>query len=193
MPDHPSQKSELRNAALGRRRALDADFRASAALAISLRPLLFDIPPGAVVAGYSPIRSEIDPHPLMRELAARGAQLSLPTIAADGQSLIFRMWREGDPLTRGAFGIAEPSPEAVVVSPDIMLVPLAAFDRRGHRIGYGAGYYDRALADLRCVKPVVAIGMAFATQEILLVPNEAHDVPLDFVLTESETIIIRSS
>lgn len=187
------EKTTLRTAALARRQALGEGVRLAAAQSIARQSFPLPIAPGAVVAGYMPIRGEIDPHPLMLAMATQGALLALPTIAADQQPLIFRAWRDGDPLKRGALGIREPLPEAAIAVPDIVLVPLAAFDRRGHRIGYGAGHYDRALAKLRLEKSIVAIGLAFATQEIECVPNEPHDVPLDFVLTESGVIAIRSS
>ena len=110
------------------------------------------IAPGAIVSGYSPIRSEIDPVPLMRALAEQGARLALPAVMARGKSLAFRAWSAGDRLMLGPLGILEPSPAAAELIPDIMLVPLAAFDRAGHRIGYGAGHYDYTLAHLRKVE-----------------------------------------
>src|SRR6202030_4020265 len=125
-----------------------------------------EIVPGTIVSGYSAIRSEIDPAPLMRTLAARGARLALPAVTARGQTLHFRAWRPGDRLMLGPLGILEPSPAAAELVPDIMLVPLAAFDRAGHRIGYGAGHYDYTLAHLRKMKPIAAIGVGFAVQEI---------------------------
>src|SRR6266849_10223677 len=155
-------KATLRAAALAARDALSSEQRAAAAQTIALRGLPFEIMPGAVVAGYSPIRSEIDPVPLMRKLAVPGVQLALPAIVAGDQPLKFRAWSPGDRLQRGRLGILEPSAEAKEVIPDIVLVPLAAFDRAGHRIGYGAGHYDRTLARLRKPKAVMAIGVAFA-------------------------------
>ena len=107
-----------------------------------------------VVSGYSPIRSEIDPAPLMRKLAEQGAKLALPAVMARGKSLAFRAWSPDDRLMMGPLGILEPSPAAAELIPDIMLVPLAAFDREGHRIGYGAGHYDFTLAHLRKVKAI---------------------------------------
>ena len=112
------------------------------------------------------MKSEFNPVPLMRRLADAGAQLALPVVAGRGKPLIMRAWRFGAPLASGVWGIREPPPEAPEVDPDILLVPLAAFDRRGHRIGYGAGYYDLTIAGLRARKPVTAIGLAFAAQEI---------------------------
>src|SRR5450759_1567723 len=195
MSDIPagSSKADLRAAALAARDGLSEEQRAAAAQAVASRGLPFAIMPGAVVAGYSPIRSEIDRSPLMRTLAAQGALLALPAVMARGKSLAFRAWSPDDRLVLGPLGILEPSPAAAELIPDIMLVPLAAFDRLGHRIGYGAGHYDHTLAHLRKVKPVTAIGLAFAAQEIETVPALAHDVALDYVLTEARVLDFRSS
>ncbi len=187
-----ASKGDLRTAALARRDALSDEQRAAAAQAIAKRGLPVAIKPGAIVAGYSPIRSEIDPTPLMKNLAAQGAQLALPAITARGKSLIFRAWSPNDRLMLGSLGIPEPSPAAAELVPDIMLVPLAAFDRAGHRIGYGAGHYDVTLAHLRKVKAGIAIGLAFAVQEIKAVPMQPHDVALDYVLTEKHAFDFRS-
>jgi 5-formyltetrahydrofolate cyclo-ligase len=186
-------KSDLRTAALAAREALSPEQRAAAAQALAARGLPLKITPGTIVSGYSPIRSELDPVPLMRQLAERGAQLALPAVMARGKSLAFRAWSPSDRLMMGPLGILEPSPAAAELIPDIMLVPLAAFDRLGHRIGYGAGHYDFTLAHLRKVKPVTAIGLAFAAQEIEAVPALSHDVALDYVLTETEAFDFRSS
>jgi 5-formyltetrahydrofolate cyclo-ligase len=185
-------KSDLRTAALAAREALSPEQRASAAEALAARGLPLEITPGTIVSGYSPIRSEIDPVPLMRKFAERGAQLALPAVMARGKSLAFRAWSPSDRLMLGPLGILEPSPAAAELIPDIMLVPLAAFDRLGHRIGYGAGHYDFTLAHLRKVKPITAIGLAFAAQEIEAVPALSHDVALDYVLTETEAFDFRS-
>jgi 5-formyltetrahydrofolate cyclo-ligase len=189
----PPSKAELRTAALARRDALSETRRAAAAQAIARRGLPVELVSGAVVAGYSPIRSELDPTPLMQALAAKGARLALPVITQRGQSLRFRIWHEGDRLLPGSLGILEPSPAAVEVVPDIVLVPLAAFDRTGHRIGYGAGHYDRTLANLHKSKGFSAIGLAFSGQEVATVPALQHDVPLDYVLTEKKAFDFRSS
>jgi 5-formyltetrahydrofolate cyclo-ligase len=186
-------KGELRIAALARRDALSDEARATASEAIAKRGLPVDIKPGAIVSGYSPIRNEIDPVLLMRTLAAQGAQLALPAITARGKSLVFRAWSANDRLMLGSLGILEPSPAAAELVPDIMLVPLAAFDRAGHRIGYGAGHYDVTLAHLRKGKAITAIGLAFAVQEIKAVPTQPHDVALDYVLTEKQAFDFRSS
>ena len=185
-------KRDLRAAALSARDGLSSEARAAAAAAIAARGLPVDVAPGTIVSAYSPIRSEIDPAPLMRALGTQGARLALPAVLARGKALAFRAWTPNDRLMLGPLGILEPSPAAAEIIPDIMLVPLAAFDRLGHRIGYGAGHYDYTLAHLRRVKAVVAIGIAFAIQEIKAVPALAHDVALDYVLTETRMFDFRS-
>ncbi len=186
-------KSDLRKVALDARDAIAASSRTAAAENLAARSLPFEIAPGTIISGYSPIRSELDPMPLMQKLAAKGAKLAVPAVLSRGRSLVFRAWVPGDRLTMGALGILEPSPAMAELIPDIMLVPLAAFDRLGHRIGYGAGHYDFTLAHLRKVKPVTTVGIAFAAQEIKAVPALAHDVALDYVLTEKKTFDFRSS
>jgi 5-formyltetrahydrofolate cyclo-ligase len=185
-------KSDLRAAALAARDALTLEQRGAAAQAVAERGLPIEITRGVIVSGYSPIRSEIDPAPLMRALAVQGAQLALPAVMARGKSLAFRAWSPSDRLMLGPLGILEPSPAAIELIPDIMLVPLAAFDRAGHRIGYGAGHYDYTLAHLRKLKHIIAVGLAFAAQEIEAVPALSHDVALDYVLTETEALDFRS-
>ncbi len=191
MSNAPS-KADLRAAALAAREALSEKKRAKAAQAIAARGLPVAIAHGAVVSGYSPIRGEADPLPLMQSLAAKGARLAMPVVLARGKSLAFRAWSPSDRMMLGPLGIPEPSPAAAELVPDIMLVPLAAFDRAGHRIGYGAGHYDYTLAHLRKAKAILAIGIAFAAQEIALVPALAHDVALDYVLTETQAFDFRS-
>ncbi|QDF40233.2 5-formyltetrahydrofolate cyclo-ligase [Bradyrhizobium symbiodeficiens] len=188
-----NSKAELRAKALAARDALSEKKRATAAAKLAKRGLPFDLLPGSIVSGYSPIRSEIDPMPLLKKLAEQGARLALPCVTARGQSLIFRIFHPNDRLMMGPLGIPEPSPAAAEVIPDIMLTPLAAFDRLGHRIGYGAGHYDFTFAHLRKTKTIVGIGLAFAAQEIKAVPALAHDVALDYVLTETDVFDFRSS
>jgi 5-formyltetrahydrofolate cyclo-ligase len=185
-------KNNLRGAALAARDALNHEHRAASARIVATRGLPVEMEHGSVVAGYSPIRSEFDPTPLMRKLVSLGARLALPVISARDAPLQFRAWTLNDKLQRGPLGILEPSPEAAEITPDILLVPLVAFDRSGHRIGYGAGHYDRTLAQLRALKKIIAIGLAFSAQEIPGVSFSAHDARLDLVLTENETIDFRS-
>jgi 5-formyltetrahydrofolate cyclo-ligase len=184
-------KNDLRAAALARRAGLSEVARADAAAAIACVALPVELPAGTVVAGYWPINSEVDPLPLMRVLAQRGAALALPVIVGSDEALVFRAWRPEEALKRGPLGIFQPLSEAEEVEPDIVLAPLAAFDRAGHRIGYGGGYYDRTLQALRAVKKITVIGLAFAVQEIDIVPRLAHDEQLDCVLTERELIDLR--
>ena len=192
MSDPIPSKAELRAEALAKRDALPVDMRAGAAETITARTFPIAMKPGIIVAGFIPMRSEINPIPLMGKLTAAGAQLALPTIAGRGQPLIMRAYRFGDELARGQWGIREPKPDVPEVAPDILIVPLAAFDRAGHRIGYGAGYYDLTICALRAKKPVAAVGIAFAAQEIREVPATPRDERLDFVLTERETIDFRT-
>lgn len=186
-------KKHLREGSLARRDALTAEQRARAAAAIAARGLPVALAKELVLSGYSPIRSELDPIPLMRRLQAEGATLALPVIVARDKPLLFRAWRPETGLVKGQLGILEPDASALELVPDIILVPLAAFDRAGHRIGYGAGHYDRSLALLRAHKTVVAIGVAFSVQEVAAVPHDGHDERLDFVLTEVEMIDCRSN
>src|SRR5712691_8874198 len=181
-------KARLRREALARRDALLKTERARAAEIISSREFSIPVRPCTIVSGFSPMMSEINPLPLMRMLADAGARLALPVVAGKGKPLILRAWNFGEPLAAGVWGIREPKPEAPEVEPDILIVPLLAFDRRGHRIGYGAGYYDMTIAALRAKKPITAIGIAFAAQEIDAVPDTPRDARLDFVLTEREVI-----
>jgi 5-formyltetrahydrofolate cyclo-ligase len=192
MPDTTALKADLRAEALAKRDALPPDMRAAAAEAVATRAFPVAVA-GKIVSGFMPMRTEINPVPLMRKLAGAAARLVLPAIAGRGKPLIMRAYNFGDELARGQWGIREPKPEAPEVAPDILLVPLAAFDRAGHRIGYGAGYYDMTISGLRARKPVLAVGLAFAVQEIREVPATSRDARLDLVLTERETIDFRGA
>ncbi|MCF8477426.1 MAG: 5-formyltetrahydrofolate cyclo-ligase [Pseudolabrys sp.] len=189
--DGSHAKPALRDAALALRDALPAEMRQAAASAIAARGLPVEVTPGAIVGGFMPMKSEINPLPLLRKLAGEGAQLALPCIDGRGKPLIMRAWKLGDSFKAGQWGIREPLPEAPEVAPDILIVPLACFDRAGHRVGYGAGYYDMTIHALRAKKTVIAIGIAFAAQEIPTVPATERDERLDLVLTEKEIIDFR--
>lgn len=188
-----SPKARLREQAFARRDALLADERAAAAEAIAARPFPVTITTGMIVSGFSPMKTEINPLPLMRKAAQLGARLALPAIVGRGRPLIMRAYAFGDELARGQWGIREPKANAPEVAPDMLIVPLAAFDRAGHRIGYGAGYYDLTINALRAEKKVIAMGIAFAAQEITSVPATERDARLDFVLTEREVIDFRET
>jgi 5-formyltetrahydrofolate cyclo-ligase len=186
-----SRKAELRSVALTLRDALPPTARQAAAETVAARPLPVAVTSGMIVSGFSPMKTEINPIPLLRKFAAAGASLALPCIDGRGRPLIMRAWEFGAPLASGQWGIREPTPEAPEVAPDILIVPLAAFDRAGQRIGYGAGYYDMTIHALRAKKKVIAIGVAFAAQEIAKVPATERDEQLDLVLTEREIIDFR--
>ena len=184
-PDPLSQaKAALRRDAAARRDAAQADPGAADALIRhGLEPLRALRP--RVVSGFWSIRSEIDVRPLMLALAsATGALLAMPVVAGRGQALAFRRWEAGVPMIEGPFGTAHPAESEPVLVPDLLLVPLLAFDRQRHRLGYGAGFYDRTLAGLRAAGPVTAVGIAYAAQEVAMVPAGDHDERLDLVLTE---------
>jgi 5-formyltetrahydrofolate cyclo-ligase len=185
-------KAELRRAGQARRDALPAEMRKAAAEAIAARAFPLTIVPSVIVSGFMPLKSEINPLPLMRKLADAGARLALPAVAGRGKPLIMRSWQWSEPLVPGVWGIREPGPAAATVEPDIVLVPLLAFDRSGHRVGYGAGYYDLTITQLRVSKQIAAVGIAFAAQEVETVPRTAFDAQLDLVLTENETIDLRN-
>jgi 5-formyltetrahydrofolate cyclo-ligase len=185
------EKARLRREAIARRAALATAERTGAAQIIAAREFPVPIPLGVIVAGFSPLKGEIDPIPLMRSLAENGARLALPVVAGRGRPLVMRAWSFGEPLAAGVWGIREPLPKAPAVEPDILIVPLLAFDRRGHRLGYGAGYYDMTINALRAAKAVAAVGIAFAMQEIDAVPTTPRDARLDLVLTEREVIDCR--
>ena len=153
-------------------------------LAIRLRP--------DVVSAYFPLPNEPSTLPLLDHLSVAGFKTALPVTGKVGTPLIFRLWRPGEPTVKGKMAIEEPPENAAEVAPDLLFVPLAAFDRGGNRIGYGAGFYDRSLEQLRAFKPICAVGVAYAAQEFPKIPNDTHDQNLDYVLTELELIDCRA-
>ncbi|MBC6980287.1 5-formyltetrahydrofolate cyclo-ligase [Caulobacter sp. 17J80-11] len=193
MTDFPDPKSAARaDAAEARARAFALNPMAGETAA-ALFPAFWIPAPGAVVAGYWPFRTEIDPRPLMRRLMRLGARAALPATPPRGSHdpLTFRLWRPEAELAPGHFKVHEPLEDAPVVVPDLVIVPLLAFDRFGGRLGYGAGHFDRTLEALRAFKPVVAVGLAYAAQEIDQTPLDAHDQKLDGVVTELGYIAVR--
>ncbi|MFW0777524.1 MAG: 5-formyltetrahydrofolate cyclo-ligase [Rickettsiales bacterium] len=186
MPD----KNTLRSDMLFKRQALDIEFVREAAEHIADR-LLREIPPGEnVIAGYAAMRNEMDVFLAMQLLEKRGHTLCLPDVQDDeADGLVFRAWQSGQPLEKGKFGTDIP-PAGETVVPDVVLVPLVAFDKKGHRLGYGAGYYDRALQLLRAAnKELLVIGAGFSMQQVDDIPAEAHDETLDKVITEKAVIV----
>ena len=183
-----TSKRTLRNEARARRAVLaeaTPDFASSLACFVETLP----IAEGAIVASYWPIRDEADPRAFASALVARGHPIVLPVIATFDAALSFRPWRNGDDLSRNIHGIHEPLSHLETVEPQVLLVPLLAFDADGARLGYGGGYYDRTLAALRPPRTIrghiVAIGVAYAGQEVAKLPRDAHDQRLDGVVTEN--------
>jgi len=150
---------------------------------------------GAVVSAYLPIDDELDPLPLLAAALARGHAACVPVVQGKAQPLVFRDWTPGAPLVSGVFGVAVPAPTAPERVPDLLFVPLLGFDRQGFRMGYGAGFYDRTLAKLRAAgaesgRPVLAVGIGYAGQEVAAVPTGLHDQALDWIVTDREAIRI---
>ncbi len=179
-------KAALRRTSRQRRR----EAASSGVSAVVCRRLLdsLAIPADATVSGYWPLRDELDPRPILSALATRGQRLCLPVVVESGALLVFRGWKPDVSLEPAAFGTQVPGADCPVLEPDLLLVPLLAFDRRGFRLGYGGGFYDRTLATLRGRRPVLAVGLAFAAQEVDAVPVEAGDEPLDRIVTEREVM-----
>lgn len=177
-------KQALRAQTLTKRDALTSEFRIEAALDVAAQVSALAIEPGQIVSAYWPIRSELDVRPLVHALMQKGATMALPAVI-DRETIVFRRYQQAQILVPAGFGTMAPPEDAPTVDPAVMLVPLAAFDITGNRIGYGAGHYDRAIAKLiaRGRRPRL-IGMAFECQRIDAVPAEDHDIALDAVLTE---------
>ena len=185
MSDSRETKRFLREEALARRDALPLELRIDRAWLMAGYAGEIDFIPGTIISGFLPIRSEIDARPLMAELRKRGAQLCLPAVISKTEIIFRRFDRQGE-LVPAGFGTLAPPKDAPVLDPAIMLVPLSAFDARGHRIGYGAGHYDRAIAKLiaKGITPHL-IGLGFDCQHVDRVPDEPHDVALEAIITES--------
>jgi 5-formyltetrahydrofolate cyclo-ligase len=179
-------KRQARTAASKRRAGAHQALKDTAGPALAGRGLPAGLAPG-IVSGFIPYKSEIDTIPLMSRLSREGWETSLPVVIGPEQPLMFRAWRPGDALVPGAWDIPIPSQDAREVLPGVLLVPMLAFDRRGYRLGYGGGFYDRSLEMLRTLKKIVAIGVAYHAQMVDEAPAGPHDAPLDFVMTERET------
>lgn len=191
-PSLLARKIEARAAARAARAAAfaavpDGGMRMRERFLAELLPTL-GLAPQAVVAGYIPVRDEIDALPLVRALMAGGCTAAMPCVVGPGAPLLFRRWDLGGPLMSRPFGLLEPDEQAPAIEPDLVLAPLLAFDRHGYRLGNGRGYYDRTLAGLRARRATVAVGLAFAAQEVVSLPVGEHDQRLDWVVTESAVI-----
>lgn len=182
-----ARKAAARRDARAARAAIDPAGAADALIA-RFDAAFPELAAGTVVSAYWPRGDELDVRPLLRHLAVRGCRTCLPVMAGRGWPLLFRLWRDGHPLVPAAFGVMEPMQEAPLVRPDIVLVPLLAWDGRGMRLGYGAGFYDRTLAALRAEGPVLAVGLAYEGQRMETVPVDGFDAPLDMLLTERRVL-----
>ncbi|MCV3272984.1 5-formyltetrahydrofolate cyclo-ligase [Roseobacter sinensis] len=188
MSDLAGQKTQARHDGFARRKAAHAADPGTGAGVLSA---FLAGHRGVPLSGYMPIRTEIDPRPAMAEAAAYGP-VGIPVILGDGQPLEFARWEPDMPLVAGAFGALIPE-EKVVFEPEIVIVPLVAFDARGGRLGYGGGFYDRTLAQLRAKRPTLAVGFAYAAQEADALPLEPTDQRLDFIVTETGMTDLRQS
>jgi 5-formyltetrahydrofolate cyclo-ligase len=187
--DAATEKARIRRAALERRASVDEATREAFAERLALEGVAFAR--RALVrnvAAFWPIGTEPDTLMLLAALDYHDFVAALPVAGPPGEPLTFRRWREGDPLVQGAMRIPEPSARLPEVYPEFIFVPAAGFDRRGYRVGYGGGYYDATLAAMRARRPVPTVGIAYSCQEVERIPEEDHDQPLDFILTERELI-----
>jgi 5-formyltetrahydrofolate cyclo-ligase len=191
-PPVSAAKTELRRLAIARRDRLDAPARAAASAAIARRVLaIVDAERPTTIAAYMPIGSECDPGPIVAAAAGRDIATALPSIG-DHATMDFRRYALGDALVPSGFGTLAPAPDKAIANPDLVILPLIAFDRLGSRLGYGRGFYDRAIAALnaRGIMPKL-LGIGFATQEVEAIPAEPHDARLDWIVTENETLDLR--
>ena len=177
-----------------RRASLSAEQKAGAANAIAEQVSTFLAQAASsrkstiIVSGFASLPEELNVWPLLRRLHSEGFALALPIVEGKGIPLVFRAWAPGDEMGKGVWGIPQPQPDKPVVEPDIVQVPLLAFDRRGRRLGYGGGFYDRTLRGLRSKRPITAVGLAFDEQQVDAVPHLDYDQRLDWVLTPSGPI-----
>ena len=192
MSDAPSiilEKRALRERMRAWRDGLSAEAKARAADALAARGLAFLSPPpvaaDTIVSAFASLPEELRVWPLLRRLAGEGFQLALPVMQGKGNPLVFRAWAPGDAMDKGVWDIPEPKADKAALEPDVVLVPLLAFDRTGCRLGYGGGFYDRTLQSLRARKTIVAVGLAYDQQMIDAVPHLDYDQRLDWVLTPS--------
>jgi 5-formyltetrahydrofolate cyclo-ligase len=184
------EKRAARTRALARRAAAFATRGATAGDLLAAHGLSFlQTSPGAIVSGFSAIRDEIDPAALLARLGGEGCRLCLPVMQGKGLPLVFRAWSPGDAMGKVQWGIAEPLPDKPELEPDIVLVPLLAFDATGYRLGYGGGFYDRTLAALS-PKPL-AIGVGYELGRLATIHPQPHDIPMDALVTEAGVVHFR--
>ncbi len=184
-----STKAALREQALLNRHQVTADEIRTFARHFAEVGTAFAVEQGAKIASaYWAFKHEASTFRLLDKLAKKNIATALPVMQGRGAPLLFRLWKQGDPLAESQWGIREPA-EGDEVFPDLLFVPLLAFDRSGNRLGYGAGFYDRTLARLRSMQKIITVGLAYSLQEVPQVPSESYDQRLDYVLTEREWIV----
>jgi 5-formyltetrahydrofolate cyclo-ligase len=179
-----ARKQAMREEALARRALLRADVPDAAQRMARNFMSGIPLPPSAVVAAFVAIGEETDPAPLIDLLRKEGHPIALPRVVRKGEKLAFHLYEKGAALVPGVFGLSQPGKDWPEATPDVLIVPLLAFDPQGNRLGYGAGFYDRTLSALRASRNVLAVGFAFAGQEVPDVPHHENDEPLDWVVTE---------
>lgn len=189
-PENPQSLQEEKKAL---RKVLRARRAAAVARSGQAGPALRDVltaalslPEKAAVAGYLPMGDEIDVLPALSVIRASGHDIAMPVVVARGEPLQFRKWRPDDPLEDGPLGTRHPRETAPVVCPDVLIVPLLGYDRRGYRLGYGGGYYDRTVSALRSAGEILAIGVGFADQEVAEIPCGPQDEAMDWIVTPRE-------
>ncbi len=189
MTDIQTLKKDIRKQVLSRRDELTTEERTAFSQQIKDAFFELDIAPGVMTSAFLPIKTEVDLNGLINEMWDQKREICLPYML-DKAHIEFRIYNAETKLVDNGFGTVAPSDVSEIVDPDVMLVPLSAFDESGGRIGYGAGFYDRAIAKLlEADKTPLLIGVAFSCQQVDRVPCEDHDIPLDMILTENGLII----
>ena len=186
-------KAELRKSAIAARTELSLQNPDAPQRLLSHLVGGITVPEHSVVSGFWPMGDELDIRPVLLHFHEQGNPCALPITGRKGTPLRFRRWTPETVMVDAVFGTREPPSTADLLEPDVLIVPLLAFDAAGRRLGYGAGYYDRTLAELRGRKPVLAVGVAYAGQEVAEVPHDASDEPLDYIVTERGLIQTRPS
>jgi 5-formyltetrahydrofolate cyclo-ligase len=189
IPENKDLKAQFRTAAGTRRRWAQADTGPEAGVLLAERFIkAIPLDAHAVVAGYWPMDTEIDTRPLLRRLVQMDHPVALPVVVAPGRPLKFRQWTPEVRMQPGPYGIDVPPDEAEEMDPEVIVVPLLAFDRPGWRLGYGGGFYDRTLRRLRGLDQVLAVGVGYAAQRLETVPHDDLDEPLDWIVTEEYAV-----
>lgn len=190
--DYSFLKHRLRDAAVHKRAGLGADFAQYAARDVMRLADSLPLPENPVISAYWALKTELDLRPLMTAFYNKGVPVCLPVVVGKRESLLFRRWSPQAELVKGLYGTEQPDEKYETVEPNVLFLPLLAFDRQGGRLGYGGGFYDRTVHELRAKNPeVIVVGTGFSAQEIDEVPVEDTDEKMDWILTESELIKVK--